>query len=293
MTIRQLEYFLTAAHTLSFTKTARQFFISQSAVTQQIRALENEFDTDLFLRSNNRIRLTPAGETLVPEAKLIVAKSREAVSKVHAARDGMNGKLRIGYLQSMELSHFPRTVQEFREDYPGIRMELNRDNAIRLHDDYLNGRYDMIFNVKNQLLRYPGSRQVTVGEYPFFVAVPQGHYFAQLRRVTQQDLQDEKLILHDFHLTVPESMEVTPRPYLSEENLKRVVATLDDIETILIFVAAGVGIAVVPEFDIYKPQINISLSYVPFDTGAYREKLEIVYPERDANPLLKFFLEKI
>ena len=101
MTIRQLEYYLTAAQTLSFTKTARQFFISQSAVTQQIRALEEEFDTELFLRSNNKIRLTPAGETLVQDAEMMIAKYYDAIEKVHAERDGMSGELRIVYLQGM------------------------------------------------------------------------------------------------------------------------------------------------------------------------------------------------
>lgn len=81
LTIRQLEYFLTAAQTLSFTKTARQFYISQSAVTQQIHALEEEFDAELFLRRNNRIRLTPAGETLVQDAEMMVARYYGAVKK--------------------------------------------------------------------------------------------------------------------------------------------------------------------------------------------------------------------
>ena len=293
LTIRQLEYFLTAAQTLSFTKTARQFYISQSAVTQQIHALEEEFDAKLFLRRNNRIRLTPAGETLVQDAEMMVARYYDAIEKVHAVRDGMSGELRIGYLQGMEMSRFPRTVQEFRADYPGIQISLNRDNAVNLHDDYLNGRYDIIFNVKNSLLRYSNSISKTIGEYPYYVVVPTDHYLSGMRKVKLRQLRYEKLILHDFKIEVPANSEIHPHPFLNKEIMKNVAQVTDDIENILIFVAAGIGIAIVPEFDVFKPQININLSYIPLDTGDYREMLEIVYPEKDANPLLRYFMDKI
>ena len=293
MTIRQLEYFLTAAQTLSFTKTAHQFFISQSAVTQQIRALENEFDAELFLRSNNRIRLTPAGEALLKDAEMIVSKYHDAVARVRAARDGMSGTLRIGYLQGIEMSRFPGMIQEFRAEYPGIHIELNRGNAISLHDDYMNGRFDIIFNVQHPLLRYADSVSRTIGEYPFYVVVPPDHYLAGTRKIELHQLKYEKLILHDFKLDLPDNSGIPPHPFLDSGMMDQITAVTDDVESILIFVAAGIGIAIVPEFDVFKPQININLDYIPLDTGAYREKLEIVYPAGNANPLLKFFLDKV
>ncbi len=293
MTIRQLEYFLTAAQTLSFTKTAHQFFISQSAVTQQIRALENEFDAELFLRSNNRIRLTPAGEALLKDAEMIVSKYHDAVARVRAARDGMSGTLRIGYLQGIEMSRFPGIIQEFRAEYPGIHIELNRGNAVNLHDDYRNGRYDIIFNVQNPLLRYSDSVSRVIGEYPFYVAVPPDHYLSGMRKVELNQLQYEKLILHDVKPDASESTRTYSYPFLDDNMMKNIISVTDDVESILISVAAGIGIAVVPEFDILKPQINVNLAYVLLDTGDYRKKLEVVYPEKDANPMLKFFLDKV
>ena len=61
MTLQQLEYFVSAAHNLNFSKTAEMFFVSQSAITQQIRSLEKELKLDLFIRKNNRISLTDSG----------------------------------------------------------------------------------------------------------------------------------------------------------------------------------------------------------------------------------------
>ena len=62
MTLQQLEYFVSAAHNLNFSKTAEMFFVSQSAITQQIRSLEKELKLDLFIRKNNRISLTDSGQ---------------------------------------------------------------------------------------------------------------------------------------------------------------------------------------------------------------------------------------
>lgn len=75
MTLQQLEYFVSAAHNLNFSKTAEMFFVSQSAITQQIRSLEKELKLDLFIRKNNRISLTDSGQVFMREAEQILAKS--------------------------------------------------------------------------------------------------------------------------------------------------------------------------------------------------------------------------
>lgn len=293
MTIRQLEYFVTAAHTLNFTVTAQQFFISQSAVTQQIKALENELGAKIFNRKNNVVSLTPAGEALLPDAEQIIEITHESIKKVHAVRDGMNGSLRIGYLQSMEMTRFPKSIQRAKEDYPGIQLLLNRDDAASLHSDYLKGKYDVIINIDDDILSYPGTTRRVIGEYRYYVAVPPTHRFANRRKITQEDLQNEKLIIHAMDASVPENLKLTPPPYLTAENLKQVTVTENDVETILILVAARSGIAIIPEFDIYNPQVNLQLNYIPLDTGDYRVKLSLFYPEKGANPLLRYFLSEI
>lgn len=65
MNTRQLEYFVSLAETLSFTKTAQKFYISQTAVTKQIKTLEHNLDTKLFNRNNHRVELTPEGNVFL------------------------------------------------------------------------------------------------------------------------------------------------------------------------------------------------------------------------------------
>ena len=293
MTIRQLEYFLSAARTLSFTKTAQAFYNSQSAITQQIKSLEEELDVKLFWRNNNQIRLTPVGELFVPEADAIVSRLREAQEKLHAARDGMTGSLSIGYLQSVEMTQFPGSIQEFSEDYPGIQMNLHRDNAMALHDDFMDGKYDLIFSIDNEVLQYPGAGRVELEQFPFYVVVRPNHPFARRRQVSQEDLLYEKLIVHESFRSLADSQHVRVEKYLTEENMKNITKTENEVETILIMVASGLGIAVLPEFDIRTPQISLNLRYIPLDTNGYQETLSIFYAKESDNPLVPLFLERI
>lgn len=293
MTIRQLEYFLSAARTLSFTKTAQSFYISQSAVTQQIKSLEEELDVKLFWRNNNQIRLTPVGELFVPEADAVVSRIREAQEKLHAARDGMTGSLSIGYLQSVEMTQFPGSIQEFSEDYPGIQINLHRDNAMALHDDFMAGKYDLIFSIDNEVLQYPGAGRVELEQFPFYIVVRPNHPFARRRLIRQEDLQYEKLILHESFRTLADVSDHRAEKYLTQENMRNIIKTENEVETILILVASGLGIAVLPEFDIRTPQISLNLRYIPLDTGGYQETLSIFYAEESDNPIVPIFLDRL
>ena len=293
MTIQQLEYFITAAQTLNFTKTAEMYFISQSAITQQIRNLEQELQVKLFHRNNKRIELTAAGELFISEAQAIIARISDATNRVRAAHNGITGNLNIGYLKCMEMSRFPKSIQNFHDHYPGVRLNLKRDNAVALHADFCQGKYDIIFNIEHQVLSYLDTSSKCLGEYPFYVIMNQDHPLSGRRLIRQEDLKYEKLIIHDMHRGIPGSPELIPRKYLSDDIMANVIKTEDDVETILIMVAAGIGLAVLPAFEIEKPQINLNLMYILLDTKKYVEKISVYYANNSSNPLISHFLKYV
>ncbi|MCD8117105.1 MAG: LysR family transcriptional regulator, partial [Oscillospiraceae bacterium] len=253
MTIQQLEYFLAAARSLNFTRTAEAYYISQSAITQQIRNLENELGVILFSRKNRKLMLTDAGELFVSEAESLIRKLTDSIEKVRAVQDGMVGTLRIGYLKCMEMSRFPKSIQTFHNNYPGVKLILRRDSAISLHDDFVKGEYDLIFNIKNNLLTYPNCGSCRLGEYRFFVILPPGHQLARKKIIHQEDLRYENLIIHDFTRNSPHSPGIMHPDYLDISLLSNVIKTDEDVETILIMVASGIGIAILPDFEIRIP----------------------------------------
>ena len=85
MNLRQLKYFVTLAETLSFTKTAQVFYISQTAVTQQIKSLESQLGVPLFRRTKRKVELTSAGAVFLPEAREILEKTQKAIVKTKLA----------------------------------------------------------------------------------------------------------------------------------------------------------------------------------------------------------------
>ena len=104
MNTNQLKYFVAVAQYRSFTKAANQYYISQTAITQQIHALEESMNVRLFNRSSRPVALTPAGRIFFLEAKAILERMETAVSKVKDASTGLVGTLRIGYTKGYERS---------------------------------------------------------------------------------------------------------------------------------------------------------------------------------------------
>ena len=104
MNINQLKYFVAVAEQRSFTKAANQYYLSQTAVTQQVRALEESLGVQLLDRNSRPVSLTPAGAVFLKEAKAILVRMDTAVSRVKDASTGVVGTLRIGYTKGYERS---------------------------------------------------------------------------------------------------------------------------------------------------------------------------------------------
>ena len=120
MNINQLNYFIAVAEHHSFTKAANQYYVSQTAITQQIHALEEQMNVTLFDRTCRPIELTPAGKVFLIEAKAIVDRMNIALGRVHDASTGLVGSLRIGYTKGYERSNLSNILKDFHHDYPNI-----------------------------------------------------------------------------------------------------------------------------------------------------------------------------
>ena len=132
MQIRQLEYFVAVSEHLNFTKAAKQFFISQTAVTQQIKALENELGVTLFYRNNRRVELTPAGRTFLDDAKAILRRTRDAMERAKRADTVFTGNLNIGFIKGFEKTNLSDLLAEFHVQYPNISFTLTRENVAEI-----------------------------------------------------------------------------------------------------------------------------------------------------------------
>ena len=145
MNINQLKYFIAVAEYQSFTKAANQYYISQTAITQQIQALEEAMDVRLIDRSRRPIALTPAGNVFFQEAKAILERMNTAVGKVRNACTGLVGTLRIGYTKGYERSNLSNILRAFHLEFPNILITCYRCDTDMLAAGLFNDDYDIIF----------------------------------------------------------------------------------------------------------------------------------------------------
>ena len=126
MNINQLKYFVAVAEQRSFTKAAPQYYLSHTAVTQQVRALEESLGVQLLDRNSRPVSLTPAGAVFLKEAKAILVRMDTAVSRAKDASTGVVGSLRIGYTKGYERSTLSDKLRAFHRDHPNILLTCYR-----------------------------------------------------------------------------------------------------------------------------------------------------------------------
>ena len=122
MELRDLRYFVAVASELHFARAARRLFISQPALSQQIRSLEGELGFKLLERNSRGVRLTPEGETFLREAKVVVRDADHAADVARALAEGATGRLRLSHLRTMPGGLPERVVSEYQRRYPGVEI---------------------------------------------------------------------------------------------------------------------------------------------------------------------------
>ena len=180
MELRQLSYFVTVAEELHFGRAAEQLHIVQSAVSQQIRRLERELGAELFDRSPRHVRLTGAGERLLPQAREVLAAAERARAAV-APRQGLS----IGTSAGLG-EHLDRVLAAFAKLAPDIPVELVSAPAGERLARVADGRLDAAFVRAPEPA--PGVRIVPLWPDPLVAAVPAGHPLAGRAELALADL---------------------------------------------------------------------------------------------------------
>lgn len=123
MELRQLKYFAKAAETLNFSDAAKCLNIAQSSLSQQIKQLEDELGTQLFIRNCHSIRLTEAGEVMLPFALKTIHEADACADRIHDLRKMLTGTLNIGVTHSFS-PILTESVISFMKMYPGIKLNI-------------------------------------------------------------------------------------------------------------------------------------------------------------------------
>jgi DNA-binding transcriptional LysR family regulator len=242
--LRQLEHFVAAAETGHFTRAAGRCHISQSALSTSIRSLERELGLPLFTRTTRRVELTEAGRTLLDEARRTLAAAASARSAVLALRGLMRGSLAVGGIPTPVSLDQAGLLAQFRDQYPAVDICYIRDTSMALIPEVEASRVDVAF-VSLPPHRLPDQvRAIPLSIQPMMLVCRTDHPLASREQVTLEALADQEFV------GAPKgslSHEAVDRVFAQAGQERRVPFEVNDILTIMDFVAHGLGISLVQE----------------------------------------------
>ena len=294
MNLNQLEYFVSVAETLNFTRAAARCFISQTAMTQQIRSLEEKVGVPLLIRDKHHVELTPAGRIYLKEAKEILEKSDAAMRLARSASEGMQGSLTIGYMRGYGQSEFPALLRAYRRKYPGIQIHLVRENMSVLMNRLEMGEIDLAMIVSPFTREYPDLHHTYLRNFQVMAVLPAGHPLADRPYLTYPSLKKEEFIMMEPADRPRDQMEESMLIYERGGYMPNVVALEGEAETLMLMISAGMGISLIPEYITRLYQNSAELRILPMvkaDGSAETLPFEAAWSENNANPVVESFLE--
>lgn len=295
MNLNQLRYFVSVAENGSFTKAAAQHYISQTAITQQIQALEENIGAKLLDRNSRPVSLTPSGKVFLKEAREILSRMDNALVRTREASTGLEGELRLGYTKGYEHSDLPRYLRRFHRQYPNVLISCYRCDTDMLATGLLNGDYDLIFTWDSTNLRKEeGLQWQVVEQVPLRVVLHSNHPLARRNQLTRKDLKQETILFMSPSGTGDSFGDAFYiRLYQQAGYQPNILLRSNDMESILMMVAAEEGISIVPEYSHPWDIGAENVVFVPLAGEGETEEILIAWRKNDANPALEHFLQNL
>ena len=295
MNLNQLRYFVSVAENGSFTKAAMQHFISQTAITQQIHVLEENIGAKLLDRNSRPVSLTPAGKVFLKEAREILGKMDTALLRTREATTGLEGELRLGYTKGYEHSDLPKHLRSFHQEYPNVLLSCYRCDTDMLAAGLVNGDYDIIFTWDSTNLQQEETLQLQVVErVPLAVALYASHPLARRSVLSRRDLKQENILFMSPSGTGDSFGDAFYiRLYQQAGYQPNILMRSNDMESILMMVAAEEGISIVPAYSHPWDVGTENVVFVPLSGKGETEEILIAWRKNDDNPALRHFIQQL
>ena len=283
--LRHLRYFIAVAEELHFGRAARKLGIAQPPLSLQIQRLEAELGTSLFDRTSRRVQLTPAGRTLLEEGRRALAGVRDAVDAAQRASRGETGSLTVAFAASVMFLKLPRVIRQFRESFPGVRLELRELGTGPQMIALRNGDLDLGF------LREPPPddelETETIMTERLLIAVSKRHPLAGRRRVQLTDVANDDFVLFPRDLA-PGLYGHVLRVCAEAGVHPRIVQTSREMYTTVSLVEAGMGVTIIPES--VRQMGRRGVQYFPISSEAATTRIDAAWRTDNINPIRESFL---
>ena len=291
MDIRQFHYFISVAEHLNFTKAAKQHFIAQTAMSQQILAIEKQLGVSLFIRNNRSVQLTSAGTIFLREAKLIVTIAEEAVKKAQHAAVGFVGSLKIGFLGPNEKRFLPELIRKLHNSYPNVNLTFMQDNTETINDYLKRGLLDVAFTESFNMGKMPELEWKILCSDPIVVVVHRDHPLAGETSINLSSLAHEPFVAIEAQEYQGAFKSMIDFCITQGGFTPNIVSQHRHPETVLLMIEAGVGVALLPLFFNLNP--NANLRFIELEGEGDLLHSVVAWKKDYTNPSISLFLKEL
>ena len=293
MNSQQIEYFLSAARHLNFTKAADEFFTSQPTISRQVALLEGELGFELFKRDKGNLRLTVGGAIMAQEFSRANQIISDAVSRIGLMSEGIEGEISIGYVSgtNTDLYVYPPSI-EFMGEYPEINVTMESRPFSGLRHNLESGEFDVIFTFDFELRSLQNVSFIKCYVVPAIIAMSSSHPLAGKENLEPRDFSGQTFLLPrplDSNTGRTGVIEI-----LKELNINDVkMRSSNGIESMMFGVRSGIGVALVDEsMDlVYDNRYR----FMQLPQGEEYSTLDImaIWKKDNLNPILPVYIEKL
>lgn len=289
MDLRQMKYFLALAEELNFGRAAARLHMAQPPLTRQIRALEEELGTALFVRTAKGVELTAAGQALLDEVPNILSLATRARERTQRAGKGLIGQLDVGLFGSGVLDVIPRLLAGFHRARPDVRIALHNLNKGEQLQALRERRLTIGFN--RLVPAEPGLLVQTVLQEKLVVALPDTHRLCVRSEISLHELDSEPMISYP-NTPLPGLAQEVANAFHREGLRLNVVQSVEDVLTCVALVAGGFGACITTQSAMRLRLPGVE--YRPLRSRYLRDiELSCLYRADDASPVLAAFLDVV
>jgi DNA-binding transcriptional LysR family regulator len=270
--IRHLVAFTTVLETGGFTRAAEALNLTQSALSHQIKTLEEQLGVEVFARIGKRTVLTQAGELLLKHATVVLRELEEACQALLELRDPGRGRLRISAAGYSCYLLLPRILEEFKGAYPHVELSVSADYTGEAVQHLLEGILDVAILVAPPPVR--GLAFEPLAKDELFVIVPAEHPWAKRRRVRWAELATQVLIIYN---KASQTHQLLMRQLAEEGISAPETMEVREAEAVIEMVKVGLGIAVQPPWVVHADLQARRLVALPLGRKGLKRSWAIAY----------------
>ena len=287
MQIETLKVFCDLVESRSFSRAAVRNFITQSAVSQQVKNLESRFETQLLRRDGKSVTPTPAGRVFYERSRTILDSFAHMQLELKSIGQDMAGSVRVATIYSVGLYEMTVVVKTFLKIYPKVNLHVEYIKGAQVYEDCLRGAVDL------GVVTYPeprkGLRIIPLPADKLVLICSPDHPLAKRHNVDMRKLGGQSYVAWEKGMASRRALDSIFREHDLE---MRVVMEFDNIETIKRGVEIGAGISIVPLLSVQKEVQSGSLVQVSFaDKSFYRPLGVIVRSKQPLSPAARKLIE--